>query len=244
LKLAFYDVESLPNTCYTWGLHNQFIAPSQIKSPQRIMSWALKYSDGKKMHYADERKGHREMIEHLYELLSEADAVCHYNGQSFDNKMLNTELVKYALAPLPPAKQIDLLKVVKKNFRLPSNKLEYVAPALGCGQKIKHAGFDLWVRCMAGENKAFRELKEYNCQDVLLLEELYAKLLPWIGSHPSFSLESGKPVCTNCGSDKTQHRGYHTTKTGKYRRLQCTACGHWQRSRIAEPTEKDILVSL
>lgn len=244
MRIAFYDIESAPNLCYTWGLHNQFIAPIRVKDSQRMMSWALKYSDSDKVHYADERKGHREMIEALYGMLGKADAVCHYNGVSFDNKMLNAALVQYGLHPLPPAKQIDLLKVVKKHFRFPSNKLEYVAPALGCGSKVKHAGFDLWLRCMAGENKAFKELKEYNTQDVLLLEQLYGRLLPWINSHPNKSLEAGMPCCTNCGSHNLQRRGYHVTKTARYARLACQDCGTWMRQRAAEASPKEILIGL
>lgn len=230
LKIAFYDVESQANKSWTWGLRNQFIAVNQIIQPGRVICWALKFKGKQKVHFKSEQSGHKEMVVGLWKLLSDADGVVTYNGESFDNRMMNAEYVKYGLKPLPPTKQIDLYKVVKKNFRLPSYKLEYVAQHFGIGQKVKHEGFELWVKCNEGNRAAWRDMRKYNEQDTVLLEALYEKLLPYIRNHPSRSLED-HGACTNCGSHNLQSRGYHTTKTGKYRKLQCQACGTWQRER-------------
>jgi len=48
------------------------------------------------------------------------------------------------------------------------------------GAKVKHSGFELWIKCMAGDAKAWKEMKEYQIQDVNLLIDLYEKLRPWI----------------------------------------------------------------
>ena len=242
MKIVLYDVESKPNICYTWGLRNQFIAINQVKESHGIISWAAKELGARSVSYADDTIGHDKMIRQLHKLLSEADAVCTYNGQSFDNKMLNAELVRLGLKPLPPTKQIDLYKTVKKNFRFPSNKLDYVAQALGIGQKVKHEGFGLWVRCLEGDPKAWKTLKRYNVGDVHLLEKLYYKLQGWITNHPSHSLEQEDHVCPNCGSHKLQHRGYQTTKVARYKRLQCQGCGAWSREKVSEVENKEPIV--
>lgn len=249
MKVVLFDIESAPNTCYTWGLHNQFVAVNQIKSPQRVISWAAKVYGNKKMHYADETQqgGHKAMVKQLHALLSDADAVVSYNGVGFDNKMMNSEFVKYGLTRLAPTKQLDLLKVVKKNFRYPSNKLEFVAKALGIGSKVKHQGFDLWVGCMEGDPACWKKLQEYNKGDVLLLERLYVKLLPWITGHPSHSVMSESRCCPECGSTHLQSRGPRFTKVGKFQRFQCLPLGHWSSTRISETgteSRKNILVAI
>jgi hypothetical protein len=55
-----------------------------------------------------------------------------------------------------------------------------VAQKLGVGAKVKHSGFQLWIDCMAGNDKAWREMKKYQIQDVELLDNLYNVLLPWL----------------------------------------------------------------
>ena len=72
------------------------------------------------------------------------------------------------------------MSVTKANFMFPSNKLDYVAQKLGVGAKVKHSGFKLWLECMAGNKKSWKEMKEYQIQDVNLLLDLYDLLLPWL----------------------------------------------------------------
>ncbi len=136
------------------------------------------------------------------------------------------------MLPPVPYSQVDLLNVARQQFKFPSNKLDYVAQALGLGSKTSHTGFDLWVRCMAGEDKAWSLMRKYNKQDVVLTEKLYDKLLPWIKSHPSVPLHDGNrnDACTNCGSEDLKRDGYAMTNVGKYQRYQCRDCGKYLRS--------------
>jgi hypothetical protein len=98
------------------------------------------------------------------------------------------------------------------------------------GAKVKHSGFELWVKCMAGEDKAWAEMKKYQIRDVNLLVGLYEKFLPWIKNHPNRAVIDGRPEgCISCGSENLQSRGFETTGAGRYRRFKCTVCGKWQR---------------
>jgi rRNA maturation protein Nop10 len=122
-----------------------------------------------------------------------------------------------------------LLTTVRTQFRFLSNKLDFVCQELGIGEKHPHSGADLWVRCMAGDAEAWREMETYNIKDVELLESLYNHLLPWIRNHPNHSVYTGDMVCPNCGSTHHQKRGFSYSLAGKYQRHQCKDCGNWFR---------------
>ena len=196
------------------------------------MCWAAKWLGDKKVMFDSVHQSKpKDMLKGIHKLLEDADAVVHYNGTKFDIPTLNKEFLLHDLRPPSPYKQIDLLRSVRSNFRFPSNKLDYVAQRLGLGSKHQHEGHSLWVRCMAGESKAWKVMEAYNKQDVVLLENVYHKVLPWIKNHPNRNLFSGKEhVCPNCGSHSIQRRGTARTISGTYQRYQCTSCGTWSRS--------------
>lgn len=227
MKILHLDIETSPNICYTWGLFNQNIGINQIVESGYTMCWAAKWHGQKGVEFASiHEDGEEAMITRMHELLCEADAVCHYNGEKFDMPTLSKEFVKFGLAPPDPYHQIDLLKVARKRFKFASNKLDYVAQFLGLGKKVKHVGMDLWRDCMGGCDKAWRTMKRYNIQDVKLLEDLYKTLLPWIKNHPNHALfmDTDRPVCPNCGSHHVNKVGIETTNTMQYQRYRCASC--------------------
>ena len=170
----------------------------------------------------------------VHRLLDEADTVIHFNGKKFDIPTLQREFVTFGLQPPTPFHQVDLYQVAKKQFRFPSNKLDYILGHLGLNQKIKHKGMDLWLECMRGEEQAWDQMKEYNIQDVKVLEALYMKMLPWIHNHPNMGLwiDTDNPVCTNCGSPHLVKKGTEKTKTQMYQRYKCRDCGTNLRGRF------------
>jgi DNA polymerase elongation subunit (family B) len=159
--------------------------------------------------------------------------VVHYNGMKFDIPTLNKEFVQLGLPPAKPFKQIDLYRVVKKHFKLPSNKLEYVAKMLGLKGKIKHTGHELWVRCMAGDKAAWRTMQRYNKQDTSLLEQVYNKLLPWL-SGVNLSTVSNAQCCPTCGTHNFKEQGFYYTEARKYSLYSCNKCYTWFRHRLSE----------
>lgn len=234
-RILSLDIETSPVVAHAWGLFKQNIAISQIIERPRTICFAAKYRDQRKVHfYSEFEHGRDVMILAAHELLTEADVVMHYNGDRFDLPRLNTEFVMHELTPPAPYKSIDLYKVVKNNFQFTSNKLAYILDQLGLTGKIKNSGHDLWVRCLAGDPKAWAEMKKYNVRDVRVLEELYDKLLPWISNHPNMGLyrdADGKDVCPNCGDpDHLIRQGFALTGVGRFQRLQCKTCGTWSRS--------------
>ena len=175
------------------------------------------------------------VIKVLHNLMLKADVLIHHKGDSFDRPYLNTRALAHGLPPLPPVATIDTYKVAKANFFLNSNSLNYLGTFLGLGEKI-HTEHKLWLRVLNGERKAVEEMVRYNKQDVVLLEQIFTKLQPYVQSHFNRELMGGDG-CPRCGSHNIQSRGYHKAISRVYRRLQCQDCAGWFRSTV---NEKDI----
>ncbi len=236
MKILILDIETAPNLVYAWGLFNQFIAINQIVEPTYVLSWAAKWAGEKRISYRKHTAV--DFLERIWSMIDEADAVVHYNGKAFDMKHLNREFAEEGLSPPHMPAQIDLFTVVKKQFKFPSNKLEYVAQQLLGKGKVGTGGMGLWIACLNGESWAWRKMKEYNIGDVELTELLYFKLRGWITNHPNHGLfvkDAENPVCRNCGSDHVVKKGnqYHTTGVMAYARLKCRNCGANLRGRVA-----------
>jgi uncharacterized protein YprB with RNaseH-like and TPR domain len=228
MKILFLDIETSPNLAYVWGLWNQNVSINQMVNSTEVICFGARWYGQRKVHFSSvHHDGKAEMLKAIHELLDEADAVVGWNSAGFDMKHLRREFVENDLLPPSPSKDIDLMKVARQQFRFPSNKLDYVAQKLGVGKKVKHSGFDLWVNCMAGDEKAWREMKKYQIQDVDLLVDLYEKFKPWIKTHPVHVSEGLS--CTNCGSGNLHARGLARTASAAYQRYQCQECGKWLR---------------
>jgi len=250
MKILMLDIETAPHKVYTWGLWDQNIGINQIVEPGYTLCWAAKWYNKKKMHFASVVGGNEKgMLEEVHDLISEADAVVHYNGTKFDMPTLNKEFLQESMPPPAPYHQIDLLRTMRQQFRLPSNKLDYVAQFLGLGSKVSHKGMPLWTGCMNGDPASWKTMEKYNKGDVILLERVYDRIKPWIKGHPNHALykDIGEPVCISCGSDHLQFRGEAHTKTMSYRRIQCMSCHAWMRQRtncLSKDKKEHILVGI
>ena len=240
MKILLLDIETSPNTAHVWGLWQQNVSINQLQESSYVMCWSAKWLGDKQVMFDSVYNSKpMKMLKGIHKLINEADAVIHYNGTKFDIPTLNKEFLLHGLPPPAPYRNIDLLRSVRSSFRFPSNKLDYVAQRLGLGQKTQHEGHSLWVRCMNGDAKAWKTMETYNKQDVLLLEKVYNKVLPWIKSHPNHNAYSANLCCTNCGSRKLNKRGFAITATRKYQRYQCMECGAWSKSVKSEKLEKE-----
>jgi predicted PolB exonuclease-like 3'-5' exonuclease len=174
LKILLLDIESSPNVAHVWGIWQQNVGINQLMESSYVLCWAAKWLGEEEVMFDSVHVSKpKKMLKKIHDLISEADAVIHYNGTKFDMPTLNKEFLLHDMNPPAPYKQIDLLKQVRSQFRFPSNKLDYVAQRLGLGSKTSHEGHELWVKCMAGDKDAWKRMEEYNIQDVVLLEKLY-----------------------------------------------------------------------
>jgi DNA polymerase elongation subunit (family B) len=232
VRVLTLDIENAPNLAHVWSLFNQNVSLAQLQEVATVISVAAKWYDSRDvLFYSDHHNGHDEMIRQVHALVSEADLIVGYNSAGFDMKHLNREFILAGLNPPAPYKNVDLLQTVRKQFKFASGKLDHVAQQLGLGKKTSHAGHELWVRCMRGDDAAWDLMRKYNIQDVRLTEKLYDRLRPWIPNHPHISMytgaEWGCPVCGN--KDLSKFRaGTSYANVQRYRMYQCP-CGHWVR---------------
>jgi hypothetical protein len=233
-KVLIWDIETAPMLGYVWSLWEQNVALNQLEKDWHLLSFAAKWlgDPPSKIIYQDQRNVRRveddkKLAKALWKLLDEADIVITQNGKSFDQKKANARFVAHGMQPPSSYKHIDVKLLAKKHFAFSSNRLEYITDRLCTKYKklksTKFPGFDLWKECLAGNVEAWDEMKRYNIQDVLSLEEAYTKLIPW-DNNTMFALYSDVPVCS-CGSKKFKKRGYYYTNTGKFQRYKCKECG-------------------
>lgn len=237
-RILIFDIETSPLRSYTWGVWKQNIAPSQMLSDWFMITWAAKWlfedevmSDrltGDEIINEDDKR----ISKSIWKLLDEADIVIAHNANKFDIKKLNTRFLLNDIEPPMPYQVIDTLEHARKRFSFVSNRLDYINDRLGIGRKLK-TDFELWARCMRGEEDALKEMETYNVQDVAILEETYLKLRPWIRSHPNIGLfiDDDIAVCPNCGSDHLEWGGTpYTTSANRYEAFRCKACSSIGRS--------------
>lgn len=229
MKMLFIDIETRPNLGYFWGIFNTNIGISQIEEAVEMMCFVAKwYGDDETMFFRANGEDRQEMIAAAWKLLDEADVVVHYYGSKFDIPHLNREFLLNGFPPPSPFKQIDLKKVVSKRFMFTSNKLQFVSTQLGLAGK-EDTDFDLWKGCMYGDEEAWARMESYNRQDVLLLEDVYEILLPWIENHPSRFLYEECQGCPTCGAGTLEDAGLAYTRVSKFRQYRCGACGSYFR---------------
>jgi len=245
MRTLLIDIETAPANAWIWRTGKVTVTDKQVVKPGRTLCFAAKWLGEDDVLFRSEwQHGFRSMCESAHALLEEADAVIHFYGSMFDIPTLQREFIVLGMTPPKPYHQIDLHHTVRKQMKLESNKLDYVCRRLGIGAKVQHKGFSLWEGVMDGCSSDCDMMEEYNRQDVVLLEPLYKRLLPWINNHPNVALyaegdndvlvegnEALRPACTSCGSTNLESRGWKHTKTQVYKQYRCKDCGSWHRSR-------------
>lgn len=236
MKVLTIDIETAPNLGYFWSLWKQNIGINQIAQPGEVIAFAAKwYGDRKIIFHSTYHDSKERMLEVAHRLLDEADVIVHYNGTSFDMPWLRTEFILAGMQPPSPWVDVDLLRIVQRQFRFPSNKLAYVTDQLGLSGKLETGGFELWRDCMTGEEdvkrRAWAKMRAYNKRDVRTTEELLEVVRPWAKAFPLPALYADSSVdrC-RCGSENLERRGFTYTNLSKFPRFRCRDCGAWGRS--------------
>ena len=233
-KVLVLDIETFPNIAYVWGKYDQNVIRYTQQSciatfvakwlgEKKIISRSLPDYKGYKPGSYDDRA----IVEDLWKVFDEADIIIAHNGDQFDIKVVVGRFLIYGMTPPRPFKTVDTKKVVKDIARYNSNSLDDLCGLLELGRKIK-TDFDLWEGCIKGDMKFWNLMVKYNRMDVLLLEKLYLRLLPFAKTHPNLAFWT-RGMCPKCGSYDVQYRGMARCITRQYQRFQCKKCGSWGR---------------
>lgn len=229
------DIETFPILGFVWQTWEANVL--KVVEDTSIACYSAKWLQGKQVtralsDYPGYRPGKRDdkkLLQDLWQLLDEADIVVAHNGDRFDVKKINYRFMVHGMRPPSPYRTVDTLKEVKKVSSFDSHKLDELSRLLEHDRKVHTGGFSLWEGCMAGDASSWNKMKEYNAYDVILLEKLYLRLLPWMKGHPNVATGYGPDVCPKCQSTDLIRRGMGLNKTTAYQRYQCRSCGAWCR---------------
>lgn len=246
LRTLVFDIETAPIVAYVWDRHDQNIGINQIKSDWYVLGWAAKWlgDPPSRVIYKDQRNAKnladdRALLLPLWKLLDEADIVITQNGQNFDSPKLNARFIMHGMNPPSPYRHIDTYRIVRRVAKFTANSLEYLTDKLCVKyKKLLHKNFpgmELWKQCLAGNKKAWAEMKRYNIHDVLATEELYTKIRAWAPeSMPNIHIGDKERKCRVCGHREFMHRrGTGYSQKRAYYKYQCRpemgGCGAWTR---------------
>lgn len=189
---------------------------------------AFSYKEhGSKRSYVYSLKDHtkQELLQKLWDMVDKADVLIAHNGKSFDVRMMNTFFIANGFPPPTPYKLIDTKLVAKRYFRFPSNSLNELASFFSLDGKMDTGGKSLWKKCREGDPKAFAKMERYNRQDVVLLDEIFTIMEPWIENHPNKLIYTPGEGCHRCGVEDTQKRGMKPRALGWVQEYLCKGCG-------------------
>lgn len=258
MKILSLDIETAPLLAYVWQRYKQDVSQPQVIKDWYIMSWAAKWLDEEEVYYdalplheeayEEDNENDVAILETLHPFMDSADVIVTQNGDQFDIPRINAGFIKADLGPVSPFKSIDTKKIAQKQFGFSSNSLDNLAEELGCNSKGSPGGFKTWIDCIAGDEDAWDRMIEYNILDVLVLEEVYLKMRPYIKNHPNFAMfnDLEEEQCPSCGSTDLAMDGYYNTQVSRFHRYYCKSCGKRNirgRKNILSKEKKDSVLT-
>ena len=218
IRRLFFDIETTPNVVYTWRIgYNINVSHDSIIKERVVLSIHWKWQGSDRVHNLrwDDSHNDKEMLIKFIKIANQADEIIAHNGDRFDMKWLRTRCIFHRIPMFPEYKTLDTLKKAKAHFNFNSNKLDYISQFLGVGAKTEHEGYSLWLKCMDGDEEAMEKMIEYGDNDVVILEDMYNVLMPYIKHNTHHGVHNGgnSSHCPNCGS-KPRLKKNITTASG------------------------------
>jgi len=251
-KILILDIETAPIKAWVWGRWKQNISPDAVISDWFMLGYSCKWFNDSEIH-SDVLTGNEVLVENdsrivrgIWKFLNQADFVVCHNGNMFDIPRIKSRFIIHGLPPTTFYQQIDTLKIARKEFGFSSNKLDVLAKLFGFDGKFGTT-MELWVECMNGNEESLQYMRHYNEQDVVVLENIYRKMIPFIKSHPNHNLytESKTPICPSCGGEHLIKDGEYYTQSGRYNTFRCLDCGGISRERKTTlAKDKKLLLSI
>lgn len=248
--ILIYDIETAPSLVHTWGQWNTNVTATV--RDWYILCFAYKWFGQKAIQFASIRQDPRfepwtdndfYVVERLHALFDVADLTMAHYGDQFDKKRSNTRFLFWGLDPPSTYRTLDTKTEARRYFSHYSAALKELGRYHGLGDKVAHHGIDLWLQCMEGQDRAWRLMRKYNRQDVVLLEAFYERIFPWVGSpghmgklNWGFWSPGGASCCPKCGAEGSMQKGRtpHRTAVSEFTVFRCQECGGESRARYKD----------
>ena len=223
-RILFWDLETAGVNALRSDLGFVIVFGYKWSDEKRARSITIDQSSLRK--FSDHK-----LLQETSKLLNEADLTVAHFGSVFDRRFFQGRLLINKLPPIPPTKMRDTCFISRSVANYSSNRLKHLAKILDLRhQKLENNWPTAWFKVMQGDMKALAGLAHYCEGDVLALEELYHRLLPFDNAHPRIHMDI--ETCGHCGGE-VQKRGFSYVNNNRYQRVQCVKCGKWSRGRNA-----------
>lgn len=245
IKRLFWDIETSYYTVRVWGIKRvNYIPWENIVKHKEIICISYKWQYEDKVHTLDFRMGKREMLKAFVKVLGEAHEIVGHNIDNFDIKELRTQCIAEGVLMFPNYRSLDTLKKARQYFRFPSNKLDYISSHLNKRGKVEHEGMNMWVKIMEqNDEQALEKMIEYCEGDVIITEDTYFVMSPFINHNNNFAVLTGgkKWECPECTSKDVKMFRTYSTPMGVIRReMKCNQCK--KQYRISNKSYMNMLV--
>jgi len=231
-KRMFFDIETSYNVIADFSCgYEKTIGPHQILKERAIICICWKWENEDKVNHLkwDNNQCDKKMLTTFVKEMEKADEVIGHNGDKFDLRWLRGRAIIHQLNFPTYVKSLDTLKKVRQAAYFNSNKLDYLAKLfLGYG-KVDTGGFQLWVDiCENNDKSAMNKMVEYCKNDVVILEEVYHRINPYIthNTHVGVNKGNSKASCKSCGSEDIKLKRNVFTSAGTIQKhIECNKCG-------------------
>lgn len=245
-KLLFWDTEFTMSTVRGYGTKWDYQV-REIVEHQKLMCYQYAWDDGK-VHFVSwhDFRTYKQFLKSLSDLLDEANDTVAHNGVGFDNPMVNTQFAMHGIKLPSPYRTIDTLLHARRIWKFPSNSLNDLGEFLHLGskEKVTYAHLQDEFMTRGASTRCKNAMKRYGVQDVELLRQIYYVERPQIKNHPNLAVVAGdKDACPKCLGHNVHVKKYWYTNAQKYVQYYCDDCKSYPSARLAEKTEKTLLVN-
>jgi DNA polymerase elongation subunit (family B) len=227
LNVLVFDIETVPALAATYHTGKQTLCEDQLISDPYIASIQYKwYGDSNvKVLLADLNKSDdKAILKTFVEIVDKADWVVYHNGDSFDWRWVQQRLAYHKLPALAPKESTDTMRACKKHFKLMKYTLSYCCKYFKVSHKKESGGFKTWVGLLLKDKKVLKDFKAYGKQDVISLEQLFIRILPYITKKPKVKQTLSDFRC-ECGSKSYVKNGTRLTTAGvRQQQIRCKGC--------------------
>lgn len=226
-RVLVYDIETSRVTAKLWSTGKQYVSHGSLKSETTIISIAWKWIGEDKVHHVVWDKNHddKALLQKFLPEFNKAAIVCGQNSKSFDNKIVASRAAKHRLFINNFITNVDIYRLAKSVFRLPSYSMAYMAKYFGLTLKQSHEGIYMWDMIEDGTPKEQKEylkkMVDYNVGDIVTTEELYMTLRPYFKHATHLGVKDGLPKwhCPNSGSSNVTLYDTKWTAAGTVQRI-------------------------
>ena len=220
-RVIFFDLES---TNLNAEMGHVLCGAYKVLGEKKVQTVSINQSPT----YKKDPTNDKFVIQKMKEVVESADILVGHYSTRFDLPLLQSRALVHNLGALPRPPHVDTWRVSKYRLKLRYNSLANLSKFLKCDSKTA-LDWDIWTKAQACHESSLRYIVEHCVQDVIVLEEVYKKLLPIIDTHPSLSILRGgsKHDCNTCGSSNVERRGRHVALKTIRQRFHCKDCGSW-----------------